>query len=36
MFGVVERMSREAGFGAQIDSWGEEPLRFMRDFKFDK
>jgi hypothetical protein len=36
LFGVVERMSREAGFGAQIDSWGEEPLRFMREFKFDK
>nr|MDO8086502.1 hypothetical protein [Candidatus Sigynarchaeum springense] len=36
LFGVVEQMSRDAGCGAQIDSWGEEPLRFMRDFKFDK
>ncbi|MEX2728451.1 MAG: hypothetical protein Q6353_014435 [Candidatus Sigynarchaeum springense] len=36
LFGVVERMSRDAGCGAQIDSWGEEPLRFMREFKFDR
>ncbi|MBN2150377.1 MAG: hypothetical protein JW839_02915 [Candidatus Lokiarchaeota archaeon] len=34
LFGVVERMSRDAGLHAQIDSWGEEPLRFMRDFEF--
>jgi hypothetical protein len=36
LFGIVERMSRDAGLGAQIDSWGEEPLRFMREFTFDK
>ena len=36
LFGIVERMSREAGLVAQIDSWGEEPLRFIREFKFDK
>ncbi len=36
LFGVVEQMSRDLGLGAQIDSWGEEPLRFMREFRFDK
>lgn len=36
LFGMVERVIREAGFGAQIDGWGDEPLHFMRDFKFDK
>jgi len=36
LFDVVERMSRASGFGAQIDGWGEEPLRFMREFEFDK
>ncbi len=36
LFGVVDRMSRDAGLGAQVDSWGEEPLRFMREFTFDE
>jgi hypothetical protein len=34
LFGVVEHMCRDAGFGVQIDGWGEEPLRFMREYKF--
>nr|MDO8112609.1 hypothetical protein [Candidatus Sigynarchaeota archaeon] len=33
LFGIVENICREAGFNAQIDGWGEEPLRFMREFK---